>query len=144
MDVVDIKQLLKELALDYTNLELESESQEYDACRFVLGNQKVVFRSAKITPKKVGQFVTCWKRNKASQTQAFESIDDIDILIIHCKSGDNQGYFAFPKSVLIHHGILSTATKKGKMGMRVYPSWDKVSNLQAIRSQKWMGEWWIT
>jgi hypothetical protein len=36
------------------DFETEPESQAYGACRFRLGGQKIVFRIAKTTPKKVG------------------------------------------------------------------------------------------
>lgn len=139
--MTEIQNLLTNLGLDYTNLSLEKESQEYSACRFSLGNQKVLFRKAKITPTKVGQFVTCWKRNESDKTQAIESTDDLDLFIIYCESSKNQGYFSFPKETLIKQGIISTPTKKGKMGIRVYPNWDTAENPQAIRSQKWMAQW---
>jgi hypothetical protein len=136
-----IESLLTKLELDYTKLELEEESQEYWACRFRFGNQKIIFRKAKITPTKVGQFVTCWKRNDEGKTQAMEFTDDLDRFIIYCESGYNQGYFTFPRDILIKQGIISTSTKKGKMGIRVYPSWDKPDNAQAIKSQKWMSKY---
>lgn len=40
----------------------EAESAEYGACRFALEGHSIVFRVAKITPTKTGQFVTLWKR----------------------------------------------------------------------------------
>ena len=36
----------------------EEESAEYGACRFSLNGQVIVFRVAKTTPTKIGQFVT--------------------------------------------------------------------------------------
>ena len=44
------------------NLVLEAESQEYGACEFEMNNKQIKFRVAKITPTKIGQFVTFWKR----------------------------------------------------------------------------------
>jgi hypothetical protein len=125
-----------------TNFTQEPESQEYQACRFELGSLKVVCRTAKITPTKVGQFVTIWKRNELGKTCPFDSTDDIDLVIINCKSGENIGHFAFPKAVLIAKGIISTPTKVGKMGIRVYPIWDKANNSQSIRTQKLQLEYW--
>ncbi len=40
----------------------ESESAEYGAYCFSLDHKKVLFRIAKTTPTKIGQFVTLWKR----------------------------------------------------------------------------------
>jgi hypothetical protein len=129
---------------DYTiaNFTHEPESQEYQACRFTLDGLKVVCRTAKITPTKVGQFVTIWKRNELGKTCPFRSDDDIDLVIINCVSDENTGHFIFPKSVLINKGTISTPTKVGKMGIRVYPIWDKADNPQAIRTQKWQLEYW--
>jgi hypothetical protein len=133
-----IQSFLTNLGINWNNLKLEKESQEYWACRFTHDGQKVLFRKAKITPTKIGQFVTCWKRNDEGKTQAIQSTDDLDRFIICCEFNKNQGYFSFPKDTLIKHGIISTSTKKGKMGIRVYPSWDKADNPQAMKSQKWM------
>lgn len=46
-----------------SDFENEPESKEYDACRFKLNGLNIISRKAKITPKKIGQFVTFWKRN---------------------------------------------------------------------------------
>ncbi len=40
----------------------DNESQEYGASTFEMNNKIIKFRVAKITPTKVGQFVTFWKR----------------------------------------------------------------------------------
>lgn len=45
-----------------SDLMLETESLEYAACSFKLNSMSVKFRVAKITPTKIGQFVTLWKR----------------------------------------------------------------------------------
>jgi hypothetical protein len=124
------------------NFTQELESQEYQACRFELEGLKVICRTAKITPTKIGQFVTIWKRNELGKTCPFESTDSIDLVIVNCIAGENMGHFIFPKSVLITKGIISTPTKVGKMGIRVYPAWDKADNPQAIRTQKWQLEYW--
>ena len=50
--------------LAISNFHKELESKEYQACRFNLNNKHIICRTAKITPKKVGQFVTFWKRKK--------------------------------------------------------------------------------
>ncbi|EMM78684.1 MepB domain protein [Leptospira santarosai str. 2000030832] len=39
----------------------------------------------------------------------------------------------FPKQVLFEKGIVSGR----KRGFRVYPSWDKPTNKQALQTQKW-------
>ncbi len=123
-----------------THYSEDTESKEYQACRFVLDGQRVICRTAKITPTKIGQFVTLWKRNHMGKTCPFDATDELDLIIINCRSVDHAGYFIFPKSVLLSKGILSAPGKVGKMGIRVYPPWDKADNPQAMRTQAWQLE----
>lgn len=120
-----------------SNFLFESESKEYEACRFELNELKIISRNAKITPKKSGQFVTFWKRNKNGIIEPFDLTDEIDFYIVNVWSENKFGQFVFPKSVLIENGIISTEKKEGKRGFRVYPSWDLAQNKQALRTQKW-------
>ncbi|NVK66225.1 MAG: MepB family protein [Flavobacteriales bacterium] len=119
----------------------EKESIEYDACQYTLNGNFVLGRSAKITPKKVGQFVTCWKRNNEGITEPYHATDSIDFYIITVESNQRLGQFVFPKSVLISKGIISTDKKEGKRGFRVYPPWDTVESKQAQKTQKWQVEY---
>ena len=113
------------------------ESAEYAACSFILNNRFVHFRTAKITPTKIGQFVTFWKRNDDGITKPYDVTDTFDSLIVYTKALTDQGFFLFPKNVLLEHGILSKDGKGGKRGFRLYPSWDTVENRQAENTQKW-------
>lgn len=115
----------------------ELEGTEYDACLFKLNEKQMICRSSKITPKKNGQFVTFWKRNKEGIAEPFNENDDIDFYVINVHSENNFGQFVFPKSVLVDKGIISTELKDGKRGFRVYPKWDKPQNKQAEKTQKW-------
>ena len=56
-----------------------------------------IIREAKITPKKVGQFVSIWKRNEEGITKPCHINDAFDKLIIECKSKNNSGRFIFTK-----------------------------------------------
>lgn len=116
---------------------VEKESKEYDACRFELNGLKIVSRSAKVTPKKAGQFVTFWKRNLNGITEPLHEADKIDFYIVHVKTENQFGQFVFPKAALVKHGIISTEKKEGKRGFRVYPIWDKTENKQAEKTQEW-------
>ena len=141
--------IVKELVFDkcgynLTNLQHNKENVEYGACSFQLDGKSIQFRSSKITPTKTGQFVTIWKRNNEGITEPFDTSDDIDFLIITSKSGDNFGLFIFPKSVLIENGIITSNSKKGKRGMRVYPPWDIAPNKQAERTQSWQSKHFIS
>lgn len=96
-----------------------------------------IVREARITPKKIEQFVSIWKRNKEGITEPRHVNDAFERLIIECKSGNKSGRFIFPKSVLIEKGIIATTEKEGKRGFRVYPPWDEPQSKQAIETKKW-------
>lgn len=128
----------------YTPLELkcsqptiEPESAEYCAYSFELNNFSVRFRVAKITPTKIGQFVTLWKRLKKGSIQPYDSTDSLDFFIINTRKEDRFGQFIFPKSVLCQYDILSINGEGGKRAIRVYPPWDVTVNKQAKKTQKW-------
>ena len=123
--------------LHISNFQKETESEAYDACRFELNGLKVISRSAKVTPKKVGQFVTFWKRNQNGIIEPLDDMDQFDFYIITVKTETQFGQFVFPKSILIKKGIISTDKKEGKRGFRVYPIWDKTISKQAEKTQKW-------
>lgn len=115
----------------------ETESKEYDACRFELNGLNIVNRNSKITPKKAGQFVTFWKRKDNGPIEPLHENDRIDFFIVNVCTENKFGQFVFPKSVLIKKGIISTDQKEGKRAFRVYPNWDVVKSKHAERTQKW-------
>lgn len=119
------------------NFSIEAESQEYSAYKFSLNNLKIRFRVAKITPKKVGQFVTLWKRIGSGSIQPFDIEDLFDLVVISVRTSEHFGQFVFPKKVLHEKGIISKGTQEGKRAIRVYPPWDITVNKQAIKTQKW-------
>ncbi|MDO6801945.1 MepB family protein [Wenyingzhuangia sp. 1_MG-2023] len=123
--------------LKITDFQTEKESKEYAACRFELNGLKIISRNSKITPKKVGQFVTFWKRNGNGPIEPFDENDLIDFYTVNVRSENKFGQFVFPKSVLIKKGIISTEKKEGKRAFRVYPNWDIAKNKQAEQTQKW-------
>ncbi len=120
-----------------SNHVVEEESSDYDASRFQLSGWRMVCRSARITPKKAGQFVTFWKRSSTGPIEPLNEKDPIDFFLVNVRSGNKLGQFIFPKSVLIEKGIISTDKKEGKRAFRVYPGWDQTQNKQAEKSQKW-------
>ncbi len=123
--------------LKISNFQSELESKEYAACRFKLNGLCVISRNSKITPKKIGQFVTFWKRNGNGSIEPLDENDKIDFYVVNVETQNKFGQFVFPKSVLIQKGILSTNKQEGKRGFRVYPNWDTPKNGQAERTQKW-------
>jgi len=120
-----------------TDVTIDKESQEYEGCQFKLDHKNIIFRSSKITPKKIGQFVTFWKRNNKGITEPFFETDTFDYYVINVQTENQLGQFVFPKSVLIQKGIVSTSKKEGKRGFRVYPIWDKTVSKQAVETQRW-------
>ena len=127
----------------FSNFVKESEGKEYAACRFALNDKSIIYRHAKITPKKIGQFVTCWKRNSEGITTPFDETDSIDFYLIPAATENQLGLFVLPKAVLVQKGILSTTLKDGKRGFRVYPSWDKPQSKQAIKTQAWQAKYFV-
>lgn len=119
------------------NTIIEKESTEYDAHQFELNQSKVVFRVAKITPTKIGQFVTLWKRIAKGPIQPFNLSDDLDFFVINTQREDRLGQFVFPKAILSQQGIITTNSKEGKRAIRVYPPWDITISKQAQKTQQW-------
>ena len=143
-NLIETKELVfDKYGFDLRNLEIEKESTEYCACKFDLDTIKILFRVAKITPTKIGQFVTFWKRSENGPIEPYAVSDEIDFFIINTKSNDKFGQFIFPKSVLCQQGIISTDLKEGKRGIRVYPPWDLTVSKQAQKTQKWQLEYFL-
>lgn len=122
----------------------EKESAEYDAYRFQLNGLNIVFRSAKTTPTKIGQFVTLWKRKQdGGPIQPYDVSDDFDWVVINTKTDAHFGQFVFPKAVLAQHRIITSEVKEGKRGFRVYPPWGTTVSKQAQASQKWQLDYFL-
>ncbi|WP_088044275.1 MepB family protein [Bacillus sp. EAC] len=122
---------------------IESQNAEYGAYVFNLNSLSIRFRVAKITPKKVGQFVTLWERIGDSPIQPYDISDPVDLFVISTRNDDKFGQFIFPKTVLCDQGILSNKGKGGKRAIRVYPPWDKPSSRQAKKTQTWQLEYFL-
>lgn len=124
-------------SLAFMNVMCEKESQEYGACEFEIKNKRIKFRAAKITPTKIGQFVTLWKRIGNGPILPFDLTDQFDLVIVSVRKENFLGQFVFPKQVLYEKGFVSKDGKNGKRAMRVYPPWDTTDNQQAKKSQAW-------
>ena len=124
----------------------EAESADYGACRAELHGKRLVLRVAKTTPTKTGQFVTVWKRpHPDAEIAPLDEADPVDIVIIAVADDDGarHGFFIFPRSVLIERGVMSRAGSGGKRALRVYPPWCTPESIQALRTQRWQGEWFV-
>lgn len=126
------------LHLNILQIQPDSECEEYLGYNFQAGQFHIKFRKAKITPKKTGQFVTLWKRNPETQeTEPFDSEDHFDFCIILTELNAQLGLFLFPKNILCEKHIVTTSSKLGKRGFRIYPDWDIPANKQAEKTQDW-------
>lgn len=125
------------------NIVAEPESKEYLAHTFLLTGKKSIFRKAKITPTKIGQFVAIWKRNPEGITAPYSIFDPLEFMFIMTQKGNLSGVFIFPKSALHQNKILSDESKDGKRGIRVYPPWDIPTSKQAMKTQTWQNEFFI-
>ncbi len=130
-------------SMNITNLVAEHESREYKAFSFQLNEFKVIARTAKITPKKVGQFVVVWKRIGDGPIQPFDEQDSIEFAVINVRRGEEFGQFVFPQAILLTKGICSNGPKEGKRAFRVYPPWDEPTSKQAVKSQGWQLEFFL-
>lgn len=136
-------QLYQPLGAVLTEETPQPESKEYEALSFRLNGQLVCFRVARITPTKIGQFVSIWKRNNEGITAPYDETYAPEFLVICTRTKENLGQFVFPKSVLIEKGVFSKNGKGGKRGTRVYPPWDKVENKQAVKTQSWQTKYFL-
>jgi hypothetical protein len=137
------RNIIESFGFKISNFKIDSESQEYEACTFNLDGKYIVARTAKQTPKKIGQFVTLWKRNRSKTISPYSVTDEFDFLLIQVFSANRTGLFLFPKSELALQGILSDKKQKGKLGFRVYPDWDFPQNKQAERTKRWMSVYFL-
>ena len=135
--------IYKPSGLILENLKTEGESVEYGAAEFTVKNRSVKFRVGKITPTKIGQFVTFWKRIDNGPILPYDLNDPFDFLIISTRSENHFGQFIFPKAVLCKKSIISSGEKDGKRALRIYPPWDKANNSQAKKTQAWQLQYFI-
>ena len=119
------------------NVTKEAESEEYSACIFEMNNRQIKFRTGKITPTKIGQFVTLWKRIGDGPILPHDLEDPIDLFVVSVRSAERLGQFVFPKTILFEKDIVSKEGKGGKRAMRIYPPWDITDSKQAKKTQDW-------
>lgn len=115
----------------------EAESGDYGAYAFELNGLAVRFRVAKITPTKIGQFVTLWSRIGRGPIRPYDMADDLDFFVVSVRHDEDFGQFVFPKTVLAARDIVSQDGVGGKRAIRVYPPWDQTVSSQAARTQRW-------
>ncbi|QDW99632.1 MepB family protein [Staphylococcus hyicus] len=119
------------------NYEFEQWNKEYEAFNFEFNGMGFKSRLAKKTPKKAGYFVAFWCKNESGKNRPFNFNESKDKLIINIVDGPKKGQFIFPKELLVEKGIIRSEKHKGKMAIRVYPSWETGLNKTAISTQRW-------
>jgi len=122
---------------------IEAQNAEYGAYVYQVNTLTVRFRVAKITPTKVGQFVTLWERSEAGPIQPYDLSDPVDLFVISAREGDNFGQFVFPKAVLCEYDIVSKNRQGGKRAIRIYPPWAKPTSRQAQKTQAWQLDYFL-
>lgn len=136
-DVARVIGLFGGLGVTWSPAVPEPDNAEYGAAVSDVGRSTIRFRVGKLTPTKVGLFVSVWRRATDGSTEPFPAEDDVDALVVTARKGERFGAFVFPTEVLASRGVVSVDGAGGKRGFRVYPPWSVTSNPQAERSQKW-------
>jgi Uncharacterized protein conserved in bacteria len=111
--VAAIQDVYKPAGMQLTGLALrEAESAEYSASRFGLDGHTIVFRVAKTTPTKIGQFVTIWKRPRSGSTIAPLDVDDgVAFVVVSVSDATHRGQFVFDHKILASKGIMAITVK---------------------------------
>ncbi len=138
-----IELVYQPIGMVISNVAKEVESEGYGAYTFEISRRKILFRVGKITEKKVGQFVTLWKRTQNGPITPFDLSDPIDLFIVTVRSETRFGQFVFPKALLYEKGILSTKGVGGKLAIRIYPPWDITESRLAKKTQSWQLLWFF-
>lgn len=119
----------------------ELEGSEYGACRLGLEGRSVVFREARVTPKKIGQFVTMWKRSSPDGPIApLDAGDAVDFVVVWVAESGRRGQFVFDRGTLIDRDVMSEQGLGGKRAIRVYPPWSRPVAKQALATQRWQAD----
>lgn len=122
----------------------EKEGEAYGAAVLKIENRGILFRIAKTTPTKTGQFVTLWKRQAVHGNIAPMDISDgFDDAIIATFNENSRGVFIFSKETLQERKIFSSHGKGGKLAFRVYAPWVETKGVQARAAQKWQCDFFL-
>jgi hypothetical protein len=143
--IATIEQVYKPAGMTLTHeARREEESAEYGACRFGLDGQTIVFRLAKTTPTKIGQFVTLWKRpTPACEIAPLDTGDGVAFVVVSVADATHRGQFVFDREILAAKGVMSIDGVGGKRAIRVYPPWVTPVAKQAIRTQQWQLKYFL-
>lgn len=115
----------------------EKYNQDYEALTFSFKEEAYQSRLAKKTPTKSGYFVTCWTKDEDNYNRPYKIEEFADYLIVAVIDDELNGYFLFPRELLVEKGILASSKYQGEMAFRVYPKWCNQLNKTAGQTQKW-------
>lgn len=135
--------IFKPLNYHLSEIHSDKEADEYFGFDFKINDIKIKFRKSKLTPKKIGQFVTFWKRDQNNKTVPFDLDDDFDFYLILMEENGNAGFFIFPKSILEKEDLISSQLKAGKRGFRIYSDWHFPTSKQAEKTKLWQTRYFI-
>ncbi|MGZ7458962.1 MepB family protein [Pseudomonas sp. Ma2-10] len=143
--IAAIERIYKPAGMTLTDeVRREEESAEYGACRFGLDGQTIVYRVAKTTPTKIGQFVTLWKRpTPAGEIAPLDTGDGVAFVVVSVADETHWGQFVFDQKILAAKGVMSIDGDGGKRAIRVYPPWVRPVAKQAIRTQQWQLKYFL-
>ena len=139
----DSQQMWEQWGIAAADVVPDPESAGYRAHTLSLGGRRAVFRAARTTPTKAGQFVTLWRRSPAGPIRPFDTSDGVALFVIQAGTGAGLGQFVFPLAVLARHGVVSGSGVRGKRAMRVYPPSVETASAQARRTQAWQCGWFL-
>lgn len=118
----------------------EPDSANYGGHTLTLNGRPTIFRAAKTTPTKTGQFATLWRRSPQGPIRPFDVCDGVSLFIVYT----GGGLFVFPAHALAAHNVLSTHGVGGKRALRLYPPDVVTTSVQARKSQTWQGEYFLS
>jgi len=131
------------------------ENGKYEALIFSLNDREIVYRKGNVTPDRPGAFLSVWQRPALDNGKGNKPIpltpNELDYLFVQVSSDSNNGMFIFPEAILEEKGIITSATKKGKTGFRVFPPWSqdrgvvgtKVFSESGKKTQRWQLPYFI-
>lgn len=132
------KEVYQPIGLCVKSAREEPQNAKYGAGIIELSSKTIRFRVANPTHIKIGQFVSIWEKDEMNTNQPYSYDKSPDFLVVTTFTNEHKiGQFVFPRGVLIEQDILSSSSTKGKMGIRVYPIWDKPTGKQALKTQRW-------
>lgn len=144
-----MQRLLPSMVENVHDILLDKESEDYGALSCRIGEKRCLFRQAKTTPKKIGQFVTIWKRaHSHAEIAPFDCGDEVDFVIVAVHDAvahdvSNQGFFVFDKKTLVKKRIFTEGDKEGKRAFRIYAPWVNPNSKQAINTQRWQSNYFV-